>query len=137
MGRHFGIGQFQPEASVYARGRRWKVIGLDHASPWNPQDAGPNWEYRVCDSCGLFFEADHPSCPRCRSATSGKSQPGPQRYGGFLARPDESPVLDEEERIATPIWFHIHRSGWAGYGALVAQIRLGIAPQSPRIGSVA
>jgi len=35
--RRFGIGQFQPDATVYARGRRWKVIGLDRSSPWNPQ----------------------------------------------------------------------------------------------------
>ena len=38
--RRFGIGQFQPEATVYARTRRWKVVGLDTASPWNPRNEG-------------------------------------------------------------------------------------------------
>ena len=31
--RRFGIGQFQPEAHVYARSKRWKVIGLSRAKP--------------------------------------------------------------------------------------------------------
>ena len=47
--RRFGIGQFQPDAHVYARGRRWKVIGLDRSSPWNPQSEAPTWSYRLCD----------------------------------------------------------------------------------------
>ena len=51
--RRFGIGQFQPEATVYARTKRWKVIGLDTSSPWNPRSEGPTWEYRVCNTCDL------------------------------------------------------------------------------------
>jgi hypothetical protein len=39
--RRFGIGQFQFDANVYARRKRWKVIGLDNSSPWNPRSEGP------------------------------------------------------------------------------------------------
>jgi len=56
--RRFGIGQFQPEAHVYARSKRWKVIGLDMASPWNPRSEGPTWSYRLCPTCSLRYNAD-------------------------------------------------------------------------------
>ncbi|MBI4531014.1 MAG: DUF1998 domain-containing protein, partial [Candidatus Latescibacteria bacterium] len=99
VGRRFGITQFQPDAQVYARTRRWKVIGLDAASPWNPRTEGPSWVYRVCRGCTLRFRADHPRCPRC-----GDDRPGPAvpayEFAGFLAKRDESPVLDEEDRFA-------------------------------------
>ena len=42
--RRFGIYQFMPDAPVYARARRWKVIGLDTSSPWNPRTDAP-WTY--------------------------------------------------------------------------------------------
>ena len=65
VNRQFGIGQFQPDAQVYARTKCWKVIGLDTASPWNPRSDGPSWTYRVCRGCSLRYRADHPRCPRC------------------------------------------------------------------------
>lgn len=97
--RRFGIDQFRPEAQVYARAKRWKVIGLDMASPWNPRIDGPGWEYRICSICGLKFGADHPSCPRCMSAEPGKPLPAAE-YAGFLAKRDETTILDEEDRFA-------------------------------------
>ncbi len=97
--RRFGIGQFQPEAHVYARSRRWKVIGLDVASPWNPRSEGPTWSYRVCQCCGLRYTADEPKCPRCDTAAPGPPLPS-YEFAGFVALPDESPILDEEERYA-------------------------------------
>ena len=97
--RRFGIGQFQPDASVYARSRRWKVIGLDTASPWNQRTEGPAWSYRVCRLCRLRFHADQPSCPRCKNADPGQPLPG-YEFAGFLASKNESPILDEEERYA-------------------------------------
>ena len=97
--RRFGIGQFQPEANVYARSRRWKVIGLDTASPWNPRSEGPTWSYRVCTACGLRYHADEPKCPRCTHAAPGKSLPS-YEFAGFVAVRNENPVLDEEERFA-------------------------------------
>jgi len=97
--RRFGIGQFQPEAHVYARSKRWKVIGLDMASPWNPRSEGPTWSYRLCETCGLRYHADEPKCPRC--ATTSPGQPLPSyELAGFVAWPDETPILDEEERYA-------------------------------------
>lgn len=99
VNRPFGIGQYQPDAQVYARAKRWKVIGLDTASPWNPGSDEPSWMYRKCEGCGLRYRADHPRCPRC-----GDDRPGPAlaayEFGGFLAHRDERPVLDEEERFA-------------------------------------
>ena len=99
VARRFGIAQFQPDASVYARTRRWKVRGLDTASPWNPRSDGPSWTYRVCPGCGLRFHADEPRCPRCRDDSPGQPLPAVE-FGGFLAWKDESPVVDEEERYA-------------------------------------
>lgn len=99
VGRRFGLAQFQPDAQVYARAKRWKVIGLDTSSPWNPQNAGASWLYRICSGCGLHYRVDQPRCPRCRPALAPPSKPLPAaEFAGFLARRDESPVLDEEER---------------------------------------
>ena len=100
VGRRFGIAQFQPEAQVYARARRWKVIGLDTASPWNPRSEGPSWSYRVCRTCQLRYDADEPHCPRCNTSEAGKSYPA-AAYAGFVALRDEGPILDEEDRYAT------------------------------------
>jgi replicative superfamily II helicase len=97
--RRFGIGQFQPEAHVYARSRRWKVIGLDTSSPWNPQSEGPSWNYRLCARCNLRYHADQPRCPRCRSSGPGVAHPA-YEFAGFLARQEERPILDEEDRFA-------------------------------------
>ncbi len=97
--RRFGIGQFQPDAHVYARSRRWKVIGLDSASPWNPRSDTPTWSYRICATCMLRYGADHPSCPRCETASPGLPYPA-YDFAGFLAKRDERPILDEEDRFA-------------------------------------
>jgi replicative superfamily II helicase/very-short-patch-repair endonuclease len=99
--RRFGIAQFQPGAQVYARTKRWRVIGLDTASPWNPQTQGPSWMYRLCRECGLRYGADHPQCPRCRADAPGRPIPATE-YAGFIARREENIILDEEDRYATP-----------------------------------
>ena len=100
VARPYGISQFQPEAHVYARGRRWRAVGLDVALPWNPSTDGPSWTYRVCRGCGLRYRADHPRCPRCRNDTPGRDLPAGE-FGGFLGIRDETPILDEEDRFAT------------------------------------
>lgn len=97
--RRFGIGQFQPDAHVYARKKRWKVIGLDTSSPWNPRAEGPTWTYRVCGTCTLRYNGDEPSCPRCRKTSPGQGLPA-YDMAGFIAKADERPVLDEEDRFA-------------------------------------
>lgn len=97
--RRYGIGQFQPEAFVYARNKRWRVIGLDSASPWNPKSDGVGWSYRVCGVCNLRYTADHPKCPRCKVAEINLTNPA-YEFAGFLARPEDRPVVDEEERYA-------------------------------------
>ncbi|MGD0949890.1 MAG: DEAD/DEAH box helicase [Candidatus Binatia bacterium] len=100
VARRFGIAQFQPDAHVYARTKRWKVIGLDTASPWNPGFEVPGRPYRLCRKCTLRFVADHPRCPRCGDDSPGQAVQAAE-FGGFLARTDESPILDEEDRFAT------------------------------------
>lgn len=97
--RRFGIGQFQPDAHVYARRKRWKVIGLDTASPWNPRSDGPTWAYRLCGGCNLRYSADEPSCPRCAKSSPGQGLPA-YDLAGFIAKRDERPILDEEDRFA-------------------------------------
>lgn len=96
--RRFGIYQFMPDAPVYARARRWKVIGLDVSSPWNPRSDAP-WNYRLCRRCELRYSTDHAKCPRCHLAEPGRAHPAFE-FGGFLAQRNEAPVLDEEDRIA-------------------------------------
>ncbi|HEU4328368.1 MAG TPA: DEAD/DEAH box helicase [Roseiflexaceae bacterium] len=99
VARRFGLAQFQPEATVYARGGRWRVAGLDPASPWNPRSDGPGWLYRRCRRCNLRFHADEPACPRCGDADLPQHLPAAE-YAGFLALRDDHPILDEEERYA-------------------------------------
>lgn len=99
VARVFGLGQFQPEAQVYARAQRWKVFGLDTSSPWNPRTDGPSWLYHVCRQCNLRFPATQPRCPRCADDNQSGVRPA-YAYGGFVARRDEAPVLNEEERVA-------------------------------------
>jgi hypothetical protein len=95
--RRFGIYQFMPSAPVYARARRWKVVGLDVSSPWNPRSDAP-WNYRVCRRCELRYATDHANCPRCHLAEPGPAIPAFE-FGGFIAQRNEAPVLDEEDRI--------------------------------------
>lgn len=99
--RRFGITQYQPNAIVHARGTRWRVKGLDRASPWNPETDMPSWHYLICSACGLRTDAQGaPRCPRCGSKDrSGQALPGFE-MAGFLAYPDDSPVIDEEERVS-------------------------------------
>ncbi len=96
--RRFGIYQFMPGAPVYARARRWKVIGLDVSSPWNPRSDAP-WNYRLCRRCELRYATEHANCPRCHLAEPGPAHPAFE-FGGFIAQRNEAPVLDEEDRIA-------------------------------------
>jgi len=98
VSRQYGLAQFQPGAQVYARTRRWRVIGVDESSPWNPQSDGPSWCYRVCFKCGLRHHVQRPRCPRCGDDTVSRECPA-YAFGGFIARPDEMPVLSEEDRI--------------------------------------
>jgi hypothetical protein len=112
--RRFGIAQYQPDARAHARGHRWRVIGLDLASPWNPKTPNPTWIYTVCRGCELRYGAqEHPSCPRCGSTeTLGGALPG-HDFGGFVAVRDDTPVLEEEDRfaIASLVQCHPQRGG--------------------------
>lgn len=97
--RRFGLGQYQPDAPVHARGHRWKVVGLDLSSPWNPKTDEPTWNYTLCSGCGLRYEVQkHVKCPRCQKADDcARPLPG-YEFGGFLAVRDDTPVLEEEDR---------------------------------------
>jgi hypothetical protein len=98
VARPFGIGQFQPDSPVFARTKRWRVCGLDQSSPWNPRTDAPGLTYRVCRNCHLRFDAQRPACPRCRDEQMNQTLSG-YAFGGFLAKREESPVLNEEDRI--------------------------------------
>ncbi len=105
-----GLRQFQPGAPVYARGKRWKVIGLDLSSPWNPQGNQPAWNYQRCPSCQLIFSPqESPACPRCGTASPAKDLPA-YAYAGFMAIPDDSAVADEEDRAINRDIVEIHPS---------------------------
>lgn len=97
--RRFGLDQFRPDAQVYARTKRWRVIGIDSSSPWNPRSDTPTWQYRICEDCGLRYDANEPRCSRCGCDRPGQEKPGFE-YAGFLAKREEHPVLDEEDRYA-------------------------------------
>lgn len=108
--RPSGLHQYQPGAPVYARGKRWKVVGLDLSSPWNPQGKEPTWNYLRCEHCNLAYDPQKsPQCPRCQRSTVGKPLPA-YDYAGFIARPDEGPVSDEEDRIFSRNLVEIHPS---------------------------
>lgn len=115
VARRFGIAQCQPDATVHARGHRWKVVGLDLTSPWNPKSTEPDWIYVRCKVCELRYDAQTPSCPRCGSDDTvggGHGFPG-HEYGGFLAIREDAPVLQEEDRfsIASLVTCHPQRDG--------------------------
>lgn len=101
VSRRFGIAQFQPDAVVHARGHRWRVVGLDLSSPWNPKSTEPDWVYVRCKTCGLRYDAQAAHCPRCDcdEVKGAHGYPG-YEYGGFLATRDDTPVLQEEGRFA-------------------------------------
>lgn len=129
--RRFGIAQYQPDAKVHARGHRWKVIGLDLASPWNPKTPEPSWLYGLCKRCTLRYGAqEHVRCPRCGcDETLGNGLPG-HEFGGFLARRDDSLVLEEEDRYAIsslvqchPQWNGIVKARYATAGGHAVELR--------------
>jgi Protein kinase domain/DEAD/DEAH box helicase/Domain of unknown function (DUF1998)/Helicase conserved C-terminal domain len=99
--RRFGVAQYQPDAVVHARGHKWRVDGLDRSSPWNPESDAPSWSYVICGTCGLRIDAQGaPTCPRCKGADLSGRPIGAHELAGFVARRDDSPVIDEEERIS-------------------------------------
>jgi hypothetical protein len=108
-GRDLGLRQYQPNAPVYARGRRWKVIGVDLSSPWNPTGGQAAWPYVRCGRCHLIRDLSHPKCPRCGTAGAA-GELSAVSYGGFLARPDNSAVADEEERWGAKDNVQVHPS---------------------------
>ena len=112
--RRFGIAQYQIDARAHARGHRWRVVGLDMASPWNPKTPDPGWVYTLCKKCGLHYAAqEHVRCPRCKSDEKiGNGFPG-HEFGGFLAVRDDTPVLEEEDRFAIASLLQIHPQ-WNG-----------------------
>src|SRR5262249_52114801 len=109
-GRELGLRQYQPNAPVYARGRRWKVIGVDLSSPWNPAGGQPAWQYTRCRNCDLIRDAQvHPKCPRCGNVGAGSELPA-MAYAGFLARLDNTAVADEEDRWGAKDNVQLHPS---------------------------
>jgi hypothetical protein len=112
--RRFGLAQYQPDAPAHARGHRWRVAGLDMASPWNPRTDEPQWPYVICGACSLRFGAEaHVECPRCGKAReAGRALPG-WEFGGFLAVRDDKPIADEEDRFALASLLRVHPQ-WNG-----------------------
>jgi hypothetical protein len=65
--------------------------------------------YRVCQACDLRYSADEPKCPRCATASPGQPLPS-YELAGFVALPDETPILDEEERYAEPLGWRLREN---------------------------
>ncbi len=108
--RSTGLRQYEPGAPVYARGKRWKVFGVDLSSPWNPQGKQTAWYYTQCPTCKLVYDPQEDArCPRCSQASAGQPRPA-YAYAGFLARVDESAVADEEDRVGNADRVQIHPS---------------------------
>jgi replicative superfamily II helicase/predicted nucleic acid-binding Zn-ribbon protein len=123
VGRRFGIVQFMPGAQAYARNKRWRVLGLDSSSPWNPRSDAPSLLYTLCASCRTRYQADLPRCPRCWHDQPVRSLPAFE-FGGFLAVQEEIPVLMEEDRIPPrnllktyPQWDGTITGRWLAAGA--------------------
>lgn len=112
--RRFGLAQYQPDAPAHARGHRWRVVGLDMASPWNPRTDEPQWPYVICGGCSLRYGAEsHVTCPRCgKVREAGKALPG-WEFGGFLAVRDDQPIAEEEDRFALASLLRVHPQ-WNG-----------------------
>ena len=109
-GRELGLRQYQPNAPVYARGRRWKVIGVDLSSPWNPAASQATWHYVRCGRRGSIRDAQSdPRCSRCRTAGAA-AEAAAIAYGGFLARLDNTSASDEEERWGAKDNVQVHPS---------------------------
>jgi hypothetical protein len=100
--RRFGLSQYRPGAQAHARGHRWKVMGLDLSSPWNPRTSDPDWIYCICKQCNLRYDPQQAvACPRCRSDQTLVSEVRAFAYGGFVAVRDDNPVLEEEDRYGS------------------------------------
>ena len=80
------------ECRPLSKEKRWRVIGIDTSSPWNPRSDTPGWSYRVCRGCDLHYQTQQPRCPRCHNDAANREYPA-YTFGGFLARRDEQPVL--------------------------------------------
>jgi len=112
--RRFGLAQYCPDAPVHARGHRWKVVGLDPASPWNPRGGQADWIYTLCAQCNLRYQAQEPRCPRCHSTAQNQGGGLPAfEFGGFAAVRDDTPVLQEEDRFAASNLLRCHPQ-WDG-----------------------
>ena len=134
MVRRFGIGQFQPEAHVYARSKRWKVIGLDMASPWNPRSEGPTWSYRVCQTLRAAVHGRRAQVPPLRYGRPGPAAAvlrvrGLRRPAGRDANPRRRGTLCRAEPGADP-----SAVGRRCDRALDGRQRLGLASKPQRGG---
>lgn len=129
VARRFGIAQYQPDATAHARGHRWRIAGLDTASPWNPRTPEPTWLYSVCAGCGLRYGTqDHVRCPRCLNEdTTAHGLPG-HEFGGFLAVRDDTPVLEEEDRFSMASLVQPHAQ-WNGHPILRYDLATGLRLQ--------
>ena len=110
--RRFGLSQYRPGAQAHARGHRWKVVGLDLSSPWNPRTSDPDWIYCICKQCNLRYDPQQAvACPRCHSDQTLVSEVRAFAYGGFVAVRDDTPVLEEEDRYGSDAPGRPARSG--------------------------
>ena len=115
VARRFGIAQYQPEARAHARGHRWRVVGLDLSSPWNPKTSDPDWVYCAARSATCATTRRHAglSALRLDETLAADTATRATSIGGFLAVRDDTPVLQEEDRfsIARLVACHPQRTG--------------------------
>ena len=131
VGRRFGIAQFQPGASVYARGIRWRVSGLDRSSPWNPRSQNPRGDTAsagaaVCVSTVGSHDAPAVMATRSRWSTQPSTSEGSSACG------TSGPSWMRRSDTPRGIWSRSNRSGTANHQALGHPGRLEPAPPPRR-----
>jgi ATP-dependent helicase YprA (DUF1998 family) len=97
--------EFAPGQIVYARGSRWRVIGVAMHRPGSPAGPGQSmFKFTLCGSCGL---ANHPNlnfCARCQAPIGDSEGTGLTTYtawdaSAFQAWECEVVADSEEDRM--------------------------------------
>ena len=97
--------EFAPGQVVYARGGRWKVLGVALHRPGSPSGAGQSmFKFTLCGSCGLANRPNLNFCARCRSPIGDDDGAGLATFtawdaSAFQAWESEVAADSEEDRM--------------------------------------
>ena len=97
--------EYAPGQVVYARGGRWKVLGVALHRPGSPSGAGQSmFKFTLCGSCGLANRPNLNFCARCRSPIGDDDGAGLATFtawdaSAFQAWESEVAADSEEDRM--------------------------------------